>query len=102
MWNTPRPGYQGNPKNPRYKGAAEEEPESAYEKKKATFRNTGKNPDYANAKLYFGDDFWSDLDANGPAVGVNTYETHVWNVKVNDQTIASWTIEKEKEYQFEI
>jgi hypothetical protein len=99
VWNTPRAGFAGNPKNPNFKGA----PQQDDGKKLATFRNLGTNDEYKDAELYFEDQFWDKLDTSRGDVRVNTYEGHVWNVRVDGKTVKTWVIEgKEKEFVFEI
>ena len=42
------------------------------------------DPEWAEAKLYYTDQFWASLGLGDPPVSVNTYATHVWNVSVLD------------------
>lgn len=83
VWNTPRDGYPGNPRNPNYKGEIKAE-EAHPGRVTATFKNSGTNPEWAEAKLYYTDQFWASLGLGDPPVSVNTYATHVWNVSVLD------------------
>ena len=46
-----------------------------------------------NAKLYYGDDhFWGNLGHGDPGLSVNTYNGHVWNIKVDGSVVKTWTI----------
>ncbi len=47
---------------------------------KAIFTNTGKDPKFVDAKLYFQDTEWGEF-APGKTHSVNTYYGHEWNVK---------------------
>jgi hypothetical protein len=81
VWNTPRDGYSGNPKNPNYKGEKKKEEVEEYPGKVvATFRNAGTDPSFSDAKLYYTDQLWGSLGHGDVAISVNTYATHVWNV----------------------
>jgi hypothetical protein len=67
LWvgNTPREGFFGSPRNP---NAANEEikntdaPTPQYNQVSATFRNTGRDPTFANAELYYDKEtFWGRI-----------------------------------------
>jgi hypothetical protein len=62
--------------------------------KKASFTNAGSDKGTRNAKLYFQDTFWGELGHNSPQLNVNTYEGHQWNVKVGDDIIKTFVIDK--------
>lgn len=101
MWNTPRDGFPGNPRNPKF--ADDEVDESGFVKKTAIFANTGTNPAYEKAELYYEDQFWSKLGHGDGEVSVNTYDGHVWNVKVDGKVVKTWTIGGvKKEFVFKI
>lgn len=70
----------------------EEEAESEFVKKTAVFSNTGQNPEYRAAELYYENQFWSKLGHGDPDVSVNTYDGHVWNVQVDGKVVMTWTI----------
>lgn len=78
------------------------EARGAGSKKLAKFHNTGKDPAYARAELYIGDEFWSKLGPRDPPVSVNTFQGHVWKLKVEGITVITWTIGKEEKYSFSI
>jgi hypothetical protein len=79
VWNGPRGGFIGSPKN---KGR-EEKPDATqgYAQIKAVFRNTGKDPKFAQAKLYFQETYWGEFSHEDPPLNVNTFEGHEWNIK---------------------
>ena len=91
VWNTPRDGFAGHPRNPKYVEDEGTSPTPQYEQIKATFVNSGKS--YDEAELYFnGDTFWAKFGKHDPPVHVNTYETHKWDVKVEGNIVKSWNI----------
>lgn len=91
VWNTIRDGFEGAPRNPKSKQPASSPTQS--EKKVVTFINTGKDPAYDDAELFYGDEmFWSKLGKGDPSVAVNTYPGHVWNVKVRGEVVKTWKI----------
>jgi hypothetical protein len=100
VWNTPRDGYPGNPRNPNYKPDSKKE-EVKVESKggvEATFRNYGKDKRLINAKLYFydgkQDNEWGSLGF-GENLSVRTYKSHVWKVMVDGEALRTFTIDKE-------
>jgi hypothetical protein len=58
IWNGPRGGFPGAPMNPNFKGTEEEANPGQL---KGHFENTGKNPQFRNAKLYFQETVWGDF-----------------------------------------
>jgi hypothetical protein len=91
VWNTPRDGFPGNPKNPNYVEDDDTAPTPQFVEIKATFTNSGN--EYAEAELYYNEDsFWAKLGKDDQPVNVNTYQTHKWNVKVDGKIVKSWTI----------
>jgi hypothetical protein len=53
------------------------------EKKHATFQNSGNDPTFAKAQLFYEDQYWGPYGEGDPHLAVNTYEGQVWNVKVD-------------------
>jgi hypothetical protein len=102
VWNTPRDGYPGNPKNPDFKPKNKVEPKREEIQRKdgveATFRNDGTDPLLADAKLYFydgqKDTEWSTLGF-GQQQNIRTYKSHVWKIKVDDHVLRTFVIESE-------
>jgi hypothetical protein len=104
VWNTPRSGYPGAPIKEKFR--KEKEANSAasnnnpggspsanrFTKITVTFENSGRDESLVNADLYFKDRFWGNLQKGKPAISVNTYKGHVWNVKVNGEIVKTWTI----------
>ncbi len=77
--------------NKKFKGNVED---ATPEKLNGVFVNSGKDPKYANAKLYFQETVWSDF-GHGKSFQVNTYEGHEWNVKDSDGTfLKQWIVKK--------
>lgn len=102
VWNTPRDGFPGNPRNPKL-AKDETVDESGFVKKTALFVNTGANPAFKSAELYYEDQFWSKFGHADPEISVNTYDGHVWNVKVDGKVQKTWTIGgTKKEFVFKI
>ena len=106
VWNTPRTGYPGAPIKEKFQKDGQKttptnnSPSQEFVKVTATFENTNKDLNMKNAKLFFGgteqDQPFGDLGFNDPPVSVNTYNGHVWKVKVNDKTMIEWTISDKK------
>jgi hypothetical protein len=96
VWNAARAEYDNAPFKPGRVGKP-----LAFKKVSATFQNTGADARYPDAQLYYGDEtFFGDLGA-GKTIHVNTFETHVWNLKSSaDGTILkSWEITGENEQE---
>lgn len=96
VWNAPRGGFPGAPVNKHVvdkNRAAGKSPDQDLQKK-ASFTNAGSDEGTRNAKLYFQDTFWGELGHNSPQLNVNTYEGHQWNVKVGDDIIKTFVIDK--------
>jgi hypothetical protein len=69
----------------------------------AMFRNTGTNPEFDEAKLWYADEmFFGDLGPTDPPVAANTFVSHKWNVKVGDLVVKSFVISDEETQEFEI
>lgn len=95
VWNTPRQGYPGSPIKEKFRKEGEAPvtaPAITFKQIAATFKNTGEDPTMNYAELYFEDKFWGKFGANDPALQVNTYQGHEWNVKVNGEVVKTWTI----------
>jgi hypothetical protein len=67
----------------------------------ATFSNVNNDPVLANAKLFFHDgtkdSLWGPLGHADPPLSIHTYKGHVWKLKVDDETVRSWTIDNDTE-----
>ena len=109
VWSTPRQGYPGNPKNPNFKHTAKSRKASEatnaddaeWKKVSATFGNKEADPKFDNAELYFENTFWSKMGPSDPPIAVDTFKSHVWNVRVDGKVVHTWTItsdEEEKQY----
>ena len=104
VWNAPRGGFPGSPKNKHVvekNKAAGKSPETDAQKK-ASFSNTQTDERYRNAKLYFQETFWGDLGFGDPALNVNSYEGHQWNVKAGEETLHTFVIDKRPMQQYTV
>lgn len=91
VWNGPRGGFPGSPKNKKFQGTREE---ALPIELSGIFTNTGKDPKYNKAKLYFQETEWGDFSP-GKTHSVNTYEGHEWNVIDSDGTLLKrWLVKK--------
>ena len=64
------------------------------------FLNSGDNPEYNDATLYFDEGgYWGKLTP-GARLAANTYEGHLWNVKVNDVIVKTWVIGADDQQKF--
>jgi hypothetical protein len=105
VWNTPRDGYPGNPKNPDYKPdkntKTKDKAEEAIPQGRvtATFRNSAKDIRLINAKLYFYDGStdkeWGSIGF-GEQFSIYTYKSHVWKVMAEGELIHTYTIESDQ------
>lgn len=107
VWNGPRSGYPDAPvnqdvvdRNRRHKD--DEAETSGYQQLQAVFSNSGKDPLYKYAELYFQDTFWGKLGHGDPNLGVNTFEGHEWNVMLNGKKVKTWYINKEMHQYYEL
>ena len=106
VWNTPRDGYNGNPKNPDYKPGKDAKKKQKTEAEgipagrvTATFKNSGKDPRLVDAKLYFYDGSvdkeWGALGF-GEQLSIFTYKSHVWKVMAEGEVFHTFTIDNDK------
>merc|ERR1712029_668945 len=102
VWNAPRNGFPGSPKNQHVVERNRRKPSQNNHQKKASFVNSQKFEDLKDAKLYFQDTFWGDLGFGDPALNVNTYEGHRWNVKVGEKTVRRFDIGKDPVQRYTI
>lgn len=101
VWNGPRVGYAGSPKNSK---VAEKEDAAPPGQLSATFKNIGNDPAFAEAELYFEETLWGEFSHGSPPLSVNTYEGHHWNVhrKSDGKKIKEWYITKEKKQTYTV
>jgi len=94
VWNTPRTGFNGAPIKKKFQ--AEYGGAITGEKLKinAVFKNTGRDPAMDMAELYYEDMFWGKFGKDDPKLSVNTYEGHVWNVKLSGKTVKTWVMKE--------
>ena len=104
MWNAPRSGFPGSPKNAEVvaRNRASGKSPDQDEQKKASFSNSGEDERARHAQLFFQDTFWGKLGFGDPALNANTYEGHQWNVKVDGVTLKQFVIDKKKQQRYTI
>ena len=104
VWNAPRGGFPGSPKNAHVveKNRKAGRTPNEDNQKKASFANTNTDDQMKDAKLYFQDTFWADLGWGKPVSNVNTFEGHQWNVKVGEKTVKTFIITKEEMQRYTI
>jgi hypothetical protein len=93
VWNTPRPGFAGNPRKAEHKAANDATTADGFRQVVATFTNPGTNSEHDEAELFFQDDLWAKLGPHDPEVRVNTYKGHTWTARVQGRVIQTWTID---------
>jgi hypothetical protein len=76
VWNGPRGGFIGSPKN---KG--KEEVVDDQGQIHSSFINTGKDPLFKEAQLYFQETYWGEMSHGDPPLNVNTFAGHEWNIR---------------------
>jgi len=77
VWNGPRGGFPGAPNNP----GKERISNNDHGKVEVIFQNTGEDPQFEEAKLYFQDTYWGEFSHGDPPLSVNTFDGHEWNVR---------------------
>ena len=103
IWNGPRDGYwtrnavTGKNERPNSNhnahSSAVEEPATG-----TSISASFESNDVMGAQLYWGEQFWDTL-APGRGVKVNTFAGHVWNVRMGDDVVLSWTVGSDKQVQ---
>ena len=73
-------------------GQPVESPSTDFKQIRAVFRNINQDPSLANAKLFFEETYWGELGHGSDDIRVNTYESHRWNLVVDETVVKSWTI----------
>jgi len=93
VWNGPRGGFSGSPKNP-----GKEEKEDDHGQLHASFVNSGKDPLFKEAQLYFQETYWGELSHGDAPLGVNTFAGHEWNIrsKSDDKLLKQIVIDDQK------
>mmetsp|Transcript_12557 Transcript_12557/g.25611 ORF Transcript_12557/g.25611 Transcript_12557/m.25611 type:complete len:562 (+) Transcript_12557:152-1837(+) len=108
VWNGPRMGYATAPKKANHKKRRDRDRSELKEDSapagslKATFRNTGQDPKFQGASLYYEDTLWGEF---GPRKvhSVNSYVGHVWNVKdESGNVLLTWVIKDEGAQTFAV
>jgi len=89
VWNGIRGGFAGSPVNQnvvdekqRENGGKPIKPDGEVQ---ARFTNTGRDPIFKDANLYYEDTFWMDFSHGSVDIEVNTYHGHRWNVKAKQK-----------------
>ena len=94
VWNTPRTGFKGAPIKKKFQAEYGGAIEGEKLKINAVFKNTGRDPAMDMAELYYEDMFWGKFGKDDPKLSVNTYEGHVWNVKLSGKTVKTWVMKE--------
>lgn len=95
VWNTPRTGFTGAPIKKKFaaeNGGSTVVKDHSETKVSGKFMNSGKDSSMDNAELFYEDTFWGKLGKGDPSLSVNTFEGHVWNVKVGGKIVKTWII----------
>jgi len=99
-------GYPGSPINPKFATEDREEIKTQADgSQQVTFTNSGKDPNFAEADMYYIDTFWAPFSHGSPPVSVNTFDGHVWNVKrkSDKKLLQTWTIgQGERKYKYKV
>ncbi|CAB9510690.1 Probable prolyl 4-hydroxylase [Seminavis robusta] len=101
VWNTPRAGFAGAPMNEkrlaekRDKGEVPTVPSDVPPKKHVTFQNSGSDPTFENAELYYEDQYWGRLGDGDAPHAVNSYEGQVWYILVDGAIKKTFSVNKE-------
>jgi len=94
VWNTPRTGFPGAPIKKKFQGESGSPVVTDTNinlKINGRFKNSGKDPIMDNAGLFYEDQFWGKF-GKGDTLSVNTFEGHVWNVKVDGKIVKTWVV----------
>jgi hypothetical protein len=88
-WNAPRADFAHAPYKPG------REPGEQWRQIKATFRNSGNDPRFNDAELYYDEDGYFGQLGPQQEIRVNTYKTHVWNIvsKSTKEKLKTFTID---------
>jgi hypothetical protein len=92
VWNAARAEFDTAPFKP---GRGRKPAPASFREIKASFHNTGTDERYNDdsVQLYYGDATSFGNLGPGKTINVNTFATHVWNLKSSDGTILkSWEI----------
>jgi 2OG-Fe(II) oxygenase superfamily len=102
-WSAIREGFDGAPHRPEIAKKLGRTTTTKPSQLKATFSNSGKDPKFKNAELYFDETgYWGKLGhGEGPLVSF-TYEGHKWNIKVDGEFVKQFVIGKDADQKFYI
>ena len=93
-WSGIRPEFEGAPQK-RVLTEEEKQKQKSKDPRKvlAVFKNSGKDKRFDNAAVYYDEDgYFGPLGPKDPPVRVNTYKTHVWNIKADGKTLKTFVI----------
>lgn len=122
MWNTPRQGFAGSPVKV---GMEENVQDQQPSQLKATFLNSGTNPAFETAELYYDESgYWGKIGhGEGPLVAytyrghkvrlqsakycrtkfsVSCFNSGQWNIKVGDKFVKQFVIGSDEIQEFTI
>jgi len=58
----------------------------------AIFRNVNRLPEFDEAELYFGEDFWGSLGKDSEQVNINSFYGHKWEVYVGEELVKTFDV----------
>ena len=56
------------------------------------FKNVNHLPEYNDAELFYGDQYWGSLGKDSSAIAMNTFYGHKWDVHVGEKIVKSWEV----------
>jgi len=84
-------------------GFVDEKPKDAPKQIKAIFRNSGDNPMFKEAELFWDSkQSWGKLGHGDDPLVAYTYEAHKWTVKVDGEFVRTFVIGSDPEQTFVI
>ena len=96
VWNAPRTGNKNAPR--RSDVPPEPNPEELY----VTFRNDNNDPRYDKAEIFYKDHRNFGSLGPGKSFRAHTYKGHVWNIKVDGETVKSYVITGKEEEEVHV
>lgn len=97
VWSAPRVGHLFAPQKSSGVGAIAPDADIY-----VNFQNKGNNPQFENAEVFYKDKTSFGKLGPGATVRAKTYKGHEWNIKVDGQTLRTYTISGEEEEEFHV
>lgn len=67
-----------------------------------TFKNTGTDPQFDRAELFFDESGFFGALGPGQSVNVNTYETHRWTIMADGKVLKTFVIADKNRQLYEV